>query len=81
MLDLRNNRLTHLPESIGNLTRLEVLYLDDNLLISLPESLKLLGHIEVLSVGKNELEGDLPAFLFAWRDGCKPFDKAEFPFA
>ena len=55
MLDLSNNQLTTLPESITKLPSLEKLYLDHNLLITLPESIGKLQSLKHLDLRFNEL--------------------------
>ena len=54
-LDLGENELTSLPESITNLTQLESLYLYDNKLTSLPESIGNLTLLQNLSLSSNQL--------------------------
>ena len=54
-LNLRNNKLVSLPESIGNLTSLKTLSLGYNKLESLPESLGNLISLEFLFVEENNL--------------------------
>ncbi len=51
-LDLRNNQLTTLPESIGNLTKLKYIKLDDNQLTTLPESIGNLTQLNQLDLNK-----------------------------
>ena len=55
-LDLSNNNLEHLPESIGNLTNLQILYLLSNELESLPESIGNLTNLQILYLHDNNLE-------------------------
>jgi Leucine-rich repeat (LRR) protein len=55
MLDLGNNQLTSLPESLGNLTALRVLDLGNNQLTSLPESLGNLTALTSLDLSDNQL--------------------------
>jgi len=53
-LDLRESNITHLPESIGQLTKLLWLDLSENNLISLPESIgSLIGLTELVLDGNN----------------------------
>ena len=53
-LDLNDNQLTSIPESIGNLTKLERLYLQNNQLTSL-EGIENLTNLKVLKLSNNEL--------------------------
>ncbi len=54
-LDLSNNQLSTLPESIGNLTSLEKLILDYNSITTLPKSIGKLTSLEELWVRNNQL--------------------------
>ena len=54
-LNLSNNNLTTLPESIGNLTQLTELYLDNNQLTTLPESFGNLTQLTKLDLDNNQL--------------------------
>ena len=56
VLNLNDNQLQNLPESIGNLDNLQKLYLDKNLLGDLPESLWDLNNLQILFVGYNRLQ-------------------------
>ena len=62
MLNLANNQLSELPESLTRLTQLTLLSLDNNQLSELPESLTRLSRLEVLYLEGNELE-EVPHFL------------------
>ena len=54
-LYLRNNNLSNLPESIGNLTNLEYLDLRNNNLSNLPESIGNLTNLNTLDLDNNNL--------------------------
>jgi internalin A len=54
-LNLSSEGLTELPESVGQLTQLEILYLNDNQLTSLPEFIGQLTKLERLSLDNNQL--------------------------
>ena len=61
-LSLWGHQLTgSIPESIGNLTKLEGLRLEDNQLTgSIPESIGNLTKLEVLRLSENQLSGSIP---------------------
>ena len=54
-INLSNNQLTELPESVGNLTQLTLLILDNNELNKLPESIFNLTQLTQLSLSNNQL--------------------------
>jgi len=54
-MNLNNNLLTLVPDSIGNLTALTVLNLSDNQLTSIPDSIGNLTALAKLYLGKNQL--------------------------
>jgi len=54
-LDLEYNQLTTLPESFGNLSSLEYLYLSSNQLTTLPESIGNLSSLTYLYLYDNQL--------------------------
>src|ERR1044071_9031884 len=71
-LDLSGRGLTKIPESIGKLTQLQRLYLDNNQLTSLPESLRHLRSLERLYLHENNALG-LPAEVLGptWQDAAR----------
>ncbi len=57
MLDLGHNRLTSIPESLGDLDGLaDFLYLHDNRLPTLPAALERLTKLRYLNIGENAFE-------------------------
>ena len=54
-LDLSRSGLTSVPESLGQLSGLQVLYLSDNQLTSVPESLSQLSGLQTLLLSRNQL--------------------------
>jgi len=54
-LNLKENRLTKLPNSIGNLTNLTKLYVSGNILTELPDSIGNLTNLEKLRLRYNQL--------------------------
>ena len=63
-LDLRNNTLTHLPNTLSNLTHLRSLDLRYNTLEVIPESISSLIHLKILRLDNNHLSY-LPVELFS----------------
>lgn len=63
LLDLSNNELTHLPDSLGNLSTLRKLNLSMNHLRDLPSSLTQLNNLGLLSIVSNYNLFQLPALL------------------
>lgn len=55
-LELSDNTIRSLPESIGRLKRLATLTLSNNGLIRLPESLGELSSVKLLDVSRNAIE-------------------------
>lgn len=55
VLDLRENQLKSLPDTIADLTELRELFLAHNRLELLPSSLHRLAHLEILDVAHNQL--------------------------
>ncbi|WP_310483471.1 leucine-rich repeat domain-containing protein [Chamaesiphon sp. VAR_48_metabat_403] len=62
-LRLVDNELTSLPESIGSLSNLNILYLRKNQLASLPESISNLTNLSILDLGDNQFSY-LPESIF-----------------
>jgi Leucine-rich repeat (LRR) protein len=60
---VRNNRLTFLPQTIGNMSSLEYLYLGNNDLRMLPVEIQNLNKLRTLDLSDNEIAGDPPEFL------------------
>lgn len=63
-LILTDNRLEELPETLGNLPRLQKLMLAGNLLRSVPESLSNCRNLELVRLAANRLE-EFPTFLLS----------------
>ena len=61
-LDLSYAKLTDLPESIGNVTLLKILYLSHNHLAKLPASLKKLVRMRLLDISGNQLK-EIPEWI------------------
>ena len=55
MLNLSNNQLTTLPDSLGNLVNLKVLFLNDNHLTTLPDSIMDLVNLKRFNLSNNRL--------------------------
>ncbi|MDI7211915.1 leucine-rich repeat domain-containing protein, partial [Leptospira santarosai] len=62
VLDLGENQITSIPDSIGNLGTLEVLDLESTLIDSLPKTIEELTSLETLYLKKTKLK-DVPDFL------------------
>ena len=54
-LNMTHNQLSFLPDSIGKLVNLEILYLGDNQLSSLPDSIGKLTNLKRLDLSGNQL--------------------------
>ncbi len=54
-LKLANNKLTHLDESIGTLTNLELLDIHNNAITALPESLIEMVKLRTINISENKL--------------------------
>ena len=65
-LNLRDNKLTALPESIGALVGLKVLYLYGNQLTALPESIGALTALTFLDLSYNPLTKPQSPAVEAW---------------
>lgn len=57
LLDLSYDQLTALPESICQLTQLQILDLSDNQLTAVPESISQLTQLQILNLSGNQLTG------------------------
>ena len=55
-LDLSNNKLEEIPESISNMTSLEKLSLNRNVITNLPETIGDMQSLKILELWDNELE-------------------------
>lgn len=55
MLNLKNNELKLLPDSLSSLAQLEFLYLDQNEITTIPDSIGALKHLQLLSISHNAL--------------------------
>jgi len=75
-LVLSNNQLTTLPESVGQLSQLQILRLDGNRLTTLPEALRKLTRLEQLYLHDNEALG-LPAEVLGPSWEGTPFNSAK----
>jgi len=62
-LRISNNKLTHIPSEIRNLSKLRVLGLDNNQFKSLPSDLECMNNLETLLVRQNQLQ-ELPDGIF-----------------
>jgi hypothetical protein len=63
-LILTNNHLSHLPASIGKLTKLRKLMLANNELASLPSELSQCSQLELIRLASNRLQ-EIPSWLFS----------------
>ena len=59
-----NNLVGTLPASLGNLSRLEVLELQDNKITDLPDEIEQLVHLRILNISGNQVEA-IPSGFFA----------------
>jgi len=55
ILDIGKNQLKEIPHEIGNLTKLEMLYLSCNELINLPPEIGKLTNLNTLDINRNQL--------------------------
>lgn len=62
-LILTDNKLTHLPRSIGNLSKLQKFPLAGNQIKNLPDEMAQCRNLELLRLSANELQ-EIPAWLF-----------------
>ena len=69
-LELQNNRIQSVPESIGSLTKLRELWLANNGLKSLPYSLSQLTHLYSLHIENNQI-GDEVVEIIVQLHGLK----------
>lgn len=61
-LALAGNRITRLPETLGALSQLEVLHVEENALVKLPNQLGGLSRLHTLTAHTNQLEALPPSF-------------------
>ncbi len=64
-LSLSGNKLTELPDEIGQLTGVRFLHLQDNKLTGLPQALARLIQINTINISKNRGIKTIPAVIFA----------------
>ncbi len=62
-LDLSNNRISNIPESLNTLLNLEELYLGGNRIVSLPHEPITIPNLRRLSLEKNQIQ-NLPSWMF-----------------
>ena len=70
MLNLNENQLTSIPESIGEMARLGSLYVEKNQLTSLPESIGKLKDLYSVQIADNQLKRDKMKKLMALLPEC-----------
>jgi Leucine-rich repeat (LRR) protein len=67
-LDVSHNQITQLNPEIGNLKKLTRLYLDFNYLNAIPPEIGQLENLQLLSIGKNQIDYELPKELENLKD-------------
>lgn len=61
VINLSNNRFSHLPNDISYLVNLTELYLQDNFIKALPDNIKFLASLHLLDVSNNKLRSITPS--------------------
>ena len=67
-LELENNGLTILPDSLFDLKKVKYLNLRHNSLTDFPEGIARLDNLKILDISHNKLHGEMPDFLTTMMD-------------